>query len=162
MASSIFEGDLKLVSGLNDLNPVDIDVRLGDVVTDPGLENYVLISLFVERRADNNDILPIGQTDRRGWWGDSILGFKLGSKLWLLRGERLNQTLLERAKQYVEEALEWMIQEEIADSIIVNVTRDPDFINRIILNIVITKAGTDQYGYQYYFNWQNQVLKKVV
>jgi phage gp46-like protein len=48
--------------------PPRIDVRLdgGDLSTDDGLETAVLLSLITDRRAEADDVLPDGGTDRRG------------------------------------------------------------------------------------------------
>jgi phage gp46-like protein len=62
--------------------------------------------------------------DRRGWWADefaAVEGDRIGSRLWLLdRSKRTNETVL-RAKQYVREALAWMLEDKVVASIDVDV-----------------------------------------
>ena len=37
------------------------------------LTTAVLISLFTDRQARSDDVIPDGTTDQRGWWADSEL-----------------------------------------------------------------------------------------
>lgn len=99
-----------------------------DLEYDEGLETAVIISLFTDRRANFDDILPNSSNrDFRGWWGDLasplIEGDQIGSRLWLLEREKTLKTVLVRAKQYAEEALQWMIEDRIATKIEVDVER---------------------------------------
>lgn len=99
-----------------------------DLEFDEGLETAVIISLFTDRRANFDDILPDPDNrDLRGWWGDLasplVEGDQIGSRLWLLEREKTLKTVLVRAKQYAEEALQWMIEDRIATKIEVDVER---------------------------------------
>jgi phage gp46-like protein len=96
----------------------DIELLEGDLRLDNGLATAVLISLFSDRRADESDRLPDGDTDRRGWWGDAwpeIEGDKIGSRLWLLYREKQLQSTVERAREYAEESLAWLIETGAAE-----------------------------------------------
>ena len=42
------------------------------LASDGGLGTAVLLSLFTDRQAALDDVLPAGATDRRGWWGDVV------------------------------------------------------------------------------------------
>ncbi len=101
-----------------------------DVVTSESLLTAVLVSLFTDARAADDDPLPDPSgTDRRGWWGDATNTAKVndsvGSKLWLLeRAKNVGQVLVD-AKAYVEEALQWMIDEGICKSVAVVVESQP-------------------------------------
>ncbi|MEM1046491.1 MAG: phage GP46 family protein [Pseudomonadota bacterium] len=74
----------------------------------------IVISLFTDRRADDTDVLPLGETDRRGVWSD-VNGLDLygvarqGSRLWLLAREKVVEDVRVRAEFYITEALQWMI-----------------------------------------------------
>ncbi|WP_374342560.1 phage GP46 family protein [Azonexus sp.] len=95
----------------------DMALELFALATDDGLETAVILSLFSDARADDGDVLPLGQTDRRGWWGDAFPvapGDRFGSRLWLLRASKQLQQSLNEAKQYAEEALAWMIKDGVA------------------------------------------------
>jgi phage gp46-like protein len=103
--------DIKLI--FDEETGFDIAIENGDLVPEPGLETSVLLSLFLDRRADDDDDLPDSSNDRRGWWADSfpdVDGDMVGSRLWLLsRSKEENDTLI-KAKEYAEEAMQWMIE----------------------------------------------------
>lgn len=112
----------------NDLFQGDLFYENGDLIYDQGLQTAVYISLFTDRRADDDDILPDSQsTDKRGWWGDlaspDVEGDQIGSRLWLLERSKTTADVLVRAKEYVEECLEWLIEDGIASDIDVAVER---------------------------------------
>ncbi len=101
-----------------------------DLEADETLETAVFISLFTDKRADITDPLPFNETFRRGWWGDSyaaISGDQIGSHLWLLQREKTTQDTLNRAKEYSLEALSWVIEDGIAESVQV----ETNWVNKI-------------------------------
>jgi len=111
------------VTGNADLSKID-----DDLASDRGLVTAVILSLFADSRAENDDVPPSGdETDRRGWWGDEfadVEGDRIGSRLWLLdRAKRTNEAVL-RAKQYVLEALQWMLDDSVVEEIEVTASTD--------------------------------------
>lgn len=95
----------------------DLALEQFALATDDGLETAVILSLFTDARAKDDDVLPLGQTDRRGWWGDSyapVPGDRFGSRLWLLSASKQLQQSLNLAKQYAEEALGWLVEDGAA------------------------------------------------
>ena len=109
--------DIKLIQNAGALS-WDIVLDGPDLATDAGLETAVIISLFTDRRAEADDILPAeGDGDRRGWWADAlplVEGHRLGSRLWLLAREKRSTETLRRAEEYGREALAWMLDAGIA------------------------------------------------
>jgi phage gp46-like protein len=98
----------------------DVAVESNDLARDDGLRTAVLLSLFTDRRADPGEKLPDGETDRRGWWGDSVPtveGDKIGSRLWLVARERQSTAVLERIESYAAEALQWLLDDKVAERI---------------------------------------------
>lgn len=98
----------------------DIAVNDADLLMDDGLESAVALSLACDARAESSDVLPVGEPTRRGWWGDefsSVEGDRSGCKLWLLFREPRTAATLERAKGYIKQALQWLIDDGIASSI---------------------------------------------
>lgn len=89
-------------------------------VRDDGLRTAVYLSLFTDRLADEDDRLPHDPAepfpDRRGYWADflvpvlfpALAGFRLGSRLWLLRGRTLTTETTAEARAYCAEALVWL------------------------------------------------------
>lgn len=119
-SSAIVVADLALtwsnVTGDADLSMID-----NDLASDRGLETAVLLSLFTDRRAANDDVPPSGDAaDRRGWWADQFAateGDRIGSRLWLLDRATLNGENARKAEEYIREALQWMIDDRVVASI---------------------------------------------
>lgn len=90
---------------------------------DDGLDTAVILSLFTDRRAEADDIIPGGSGDKRGAWIDSFADDaddKFGSRLWLLESAKLIQDTVNRVREYCAEALAWMVKDGVAKA--VNVT----------------------------------------
>ena len=135
----------------------DLALTTGDVATDEGLETAVLISLFTDRRALASDELPAGGTDRRGWWGDvepPAEGDEIGSRLWLLRREKRTADVLNRAREYAREALQWLLDDQVATAVAVDV----EYINTdwLALLVRITRPDGGELDGRYEYNWRAQ------
>ena len=105
----------------------ELTVENGDFVNDSTFTTALIISLFTDRRAKAEDPLPDPEnTDRRGWWADNLAEVqddRIGSRLWLLSREKTIKDVLIRAKQYAEEALEWLIDDGVAAKVEVETER---------------------------------------
>lgn len=130
----------------------DIAISNGDISTADDLSTAVLISLFSDARVSSSEGTAQGYP--RGFWGDDVDDsdpYPTGSLLWTLEGKTIiNQTIID-AKKFCEDALEWMIRDEIAKSIDVTVTRTG--LESLEIGIVIHRSN-DQ-TYRYYYNWQS-------
>ena len=97
----------------------------GQLALDDSLYTAVLISLFTDRRAGEDDELPASETWRRGWWGDGIAqnGMykkdQIGSRLWLLMRCKATEATRQRAQDYCTEALAWLLEDKMAKAITV-------------------------------------------
>lgn len=103
------------------------------------LQTAVTISLFTDRRAAADDDVP-PNADKRGYWGDSFPrkpGDLIGSRLWLLR--RNGKDAVRRTKLYAEEALAWMIEDGVAESVTATPTKLSPGI--LLLDVVIIRPG---------------------
>lgn len=76
------------------------------------LATAVLISLFSDAAAADDDPVPSGSDDRRGWWAGAI-----GSKLWLRLRAKATDLTLALVKRDIEEALAWLVEDDVAASI---------------------------------------------
>lgn len=116
----------------------DIPLSGTDLATDSGLRSAVILSLFTDARAHDDDVIPDGSNDRRGCWMDSFLpeGESFGSRLWLLSREKELPKVLQRAEEYAEEALRWLIKEGAAKSVSVTATRAASSV--LLLQVSIT------------------------
>lgn len=131
----------------------ELALAANDLTADEGLETAILLSLFTDRRAEPGDVLPDVQTDRRGWWADSTVD-KFGSRLWLLGRAKNTAEHRQRAKDYVTEALAWLVEDKAAQRIDVGA----DIGANGILNLTITvvrPGGTDS-RFRYAYNWAAQ------
>lgn len=90
------------------------------------LATAVIISLFTDRRAGDDDVLPYNSQDRKGWLGDSYMQNDFdsrtdawGSLLWLVYVSKNTVNILERARFAAQEALAWMVRDGLASLVTV-------------------------------------------
>lgn len=105
--------DIAFVFAAGTLAP-DLAVANGRLVAEHGLTTAVYLSLFTDRLAEPDDVLPANDGDRRGWWAGET-----GSRLWELWREKQTKATRLRAEKYVREALLWMLEDKIASEIII-------------------------------------------
>jgi phage gp46-like protein len=148
-----------------DIKTVFVDMTTGadyaldalGLVEDDGLETAVIISLFTKRRANDDDVLPGNDNDKQGWWADAypiVPGDKIGSRLWLLSREKQLQSVLNRAQEYAQEALQWMVDDGVAGSVVcqAQIVRQ----GLLGLSIAITQPGSNTPNYfKYELLWSN-------
>jgi len=126
-----------------------------DLETESGIRTAVIISLFTDRRANNDDVLPDpNSTDKRGWWGDlaspDVEGDRIGSRLWLLSREKTVETTVPKTKGYITESLEWMLDDKIAKKIDVEVERQGTPGNDILaFSVAVHMPGDSIYTYDF-------------
>lgn len=115
-----------------------------------GLRTAITLSLYVDQRVEEDELEP--GLENRGWWGDLFEDIPFGSKLWLLEREKVTNETLIRYEQYVREALQWLIDDSIADSLSVKATFSGQ---NIYCEIVITR---DEESFKYKFDnlWQKE------
>ncbi len=131
----------------------DIALSGMDLATDNGLTTAVLISAFTDRAALPDDILPPGVTDRRGYWGDDDPQHPWGSRLWLLARAKQTEETRHRAIDYLNECLQWLIDDGIAAS--VQVIADWLAPARLGAAAIITKPNGDQIPVQFNYVWEH-------
>jgi len=110
----------------------DVFLDGADLARDEGLATAAVLSLFIDRRAADDDDLPKGAS-RRGWWGDRVEPLarpdtgtgrdpdRIGSRLWQIQRERQVPTLLPKAKAIIAEGLAWMVEDGWASSLDITV-----------------------------------------
>ncbi len=151
----------------------DSSVAADDLLAEEGLQTAVVLSLFCHRRAESNDQLPPGETQRRGWWADAFasdISDRTGSKLWLLWREKRTDETLQRAKKYCEEALAWLIEDGVASTVVVATSWasiaaltgsgvNPHEYALVIELEIVRPTGTHE-SYRYAYNWDRQIQKE--
>lgn len=115
------------------------------------LATSVLISLFTDRLANADDVIPDGTTNRRGWWGDDPDHLS-GSRLWLLdRAKRTNATV-GLVQTYIAEALQWLLDDGVASA--VNIQAAWAGLSTMTAAITISRAGQPPVTLNYAWAWQ--------
>ncbi|QBY56158.1 phage GP46 family protein [Cupriavidus oxalaticus] len=117
------------------------------------LQRAVVISLFTWRRAESSDRLD--DDERMGWWGDSyptLANDRIGSRLWLLRREKITRETLLRAEEYAREALQWLLDDGLAAAIDVQLQRVDNA--RVNLRVTLTYAAGSQLTVPFDDFWQ--------
>ena len=101
------------------------------------LARAVVNSLFSWARAEEDDERP-GES-KMGWWADSYSdeGDKFGSRLWLLMRSSRTSEDIALAEEYALEALQWMLDDNIAAEI--KAAAELDSFERLNLQIEIVR-----------------------
>ena len=146
----------------SDLMEGDLSIEDEDLESEDGLETAVIISLFTDRRARDDDELPDpNNLDKRGWWGDlvaEVADDQIGSRLWLLNRAKTTPDVLVKAKEYAEEALQWLIDDQGAMKIEVEVERQGTEGNdRLALLVKIFQSDNNIVALTFNTKWEAQV-----
>jgi phage gp46-like protein len=148
----------------------DIVLAGADLLGDDTLETSIIISLFADRRAQPDDVLPNedpnhpGGGDRRGWWADwyspdmlarqqAIPGTvsppaqRIGSRLWLLARSKQLPKVVSAAQQYGQEALQWLVDSGIASSLTVTAAVVRPGVLGLGVQIARNRAAPQRYDF---------------
>lgn len=100
---------------------VEVSMQPADEIT--RLKTAIVISLFTDASVNEEDV-PAGELNR-GYWGDMDLpaGESMGSKLWLLKRSKLISDTLNAARDYITEALQWMVDDGLLQAVSVSVEK---------------------------------------
>lgn len=127
------------------------------LVADDGLHTAVLISLYSDRLANADDVLPEianpgALPDRRGWWADGLgpgdeAGDRIGSRLWLLARAKRTMQNLRAAEAYAREALAWMVTDGIANRVEASAAWGGERADQLQLTVTIHRADAQPARY---------------
>lgn len=87
----------------------------------PDLYTAMLISIFSDRLASPEDVIPDGSNDPRGWIGDLNEPYPIGSRLWLLDRSKATVQVELDANTYITEALQWMLDDGVVANLVIDV-----------------------------------------
>lgn len=136
----------------------DFTVTHGDIDLDGGLATALIISLFTDRQAKEDD--EYDNKDRRGWWGDQtakIAGDQIGSRLWLLERAKTTSENINLAKGYIEEATKWLIEDGVAKKVEAVVERAGRPGNdRLMFGVKVYKTDGNETTYKFDDLWNTQ------
>jgi len=150
--------DIKIIWDKNNLEG-DLQLNKGDLLREEGLETAVFISLFTDKRADDEDPLD-NLNDKRGWWGDNTTenNYKMGSKLWQYERAKTTINDITKIKETIEESLQWMIEDEVAKKIEVTAERFGIIGNdRLAITIIIKKSDGNETAIKFDDLWNIQL-----
>jgi phage gp46-like protein len=153
-------GDIKffyLARTAETLGPADVKLEGVDLLRDPGFETAALISFFSNARADNDDTLPDPSDLRGGFWGSALVDFQIGSKIWLLRRAKIDETTLRLGEQYSKDCLNWMIRDGIAQTIEASVIRG-NRRDELVFAVRIVRKNVDDIFFKFFINWEYQTF----
>lgn len=122
----------------------------GDLV-DEDMQELISLSLFTWRRALDSDPIPDGAS-RQGWIGDA----EFGSRLYLLQQEVTSIESLAAAKQYAEEALQWLVDDAILSTVSATATaaiHEPTKKPLLALSIEVTRPLQPEKRERYAYLW---------
>lgn len=105
---------------------MDLFLEDDDLALDQGLETSVLLSLFLDRRAADEDVL-VEPENRRGWWGDQFAeldGDEQGSRLWQLDRALLTADVEGQVEVAVNDSLDWMVEDVVVGDVETDVETD--------------------------------------
>lgn len=134
-----------------------VDVALQGLLLaqDDGLTTAIILSLFTDARAGDDDVLPHNTTDRRGWWADAFpvaAGDKIGSRRWLVPGKQ-TQDNMNRVREYDQDALAWLVKDKVADEVVVETSNPRDGVLSEFITIV--KPDGSKLAYRFETLWSN-------
>lgn len=89
------------------------------------LATAVVLSLFTDRRAGRDNLLPLHSDDKRGWCGEEFMPVPAaggepdawGSLLWLEWTGKVTPDVLVRSRFAAKEALAWMLRDGVASRV---------------------------------------------
>lgn len=135
---------------------LDMAISDDDLASDEGLRTAVSLSLFTDRRAEDDDQLPAADGDVRGWWADEfadVSGDRYGSRLWLLDRSKRLADVVPRAEEFAREALAWLLEDKVAESVeVIAEVRD----QMLALLVTITRPGSDPVSFRFAHAWDGE------
>lgn len=145
--------DIKTVWNVDELH-ADWAISPGELANGDDFQTAAIISLFTDRVARADD--PYEDNDRRGWWGDSTDQYQLGSRLWLIRREKLTRGVALRSEEYAREALKWLVDDGVVMSI--DAVAQIVYPNRLNLFIRYQLPQSDSWdALQFFWIWESQI-----
>jgi phage gp46-like protein len=110
MTTDLVQVDVKLTKGTDDVYDLTIGPD-GDFVSCYGFDTAIIISLWCEKKATEDEVPDA--LKRRGWIGNEnsiVPGFEIGSKLWLHYTQGRNNSDTRNAiVDAANDALSWLV-----------------------------------------------------
>jgi phage gp46-like protein len=126
----------------------DWALAAGDLQTGQDLETACLVSLFSDALATPDFVPTDGTTDRRGWWADYYQP-TTGSNLWQLDRAKATRANLGLAQSTTQAALQWLIDDGVVASILVNT----QYLTPTMMGIAVALTRPDGTSTRFMFGW---------
>ena len=146
-----------------------IDLMLGDrdLERDGGFETAVLLTLISDKLADSDDELPDKGGYLGGYWGDSlpfVEGDQIGWKGWLLQRSKAEDNIIAKAKEYLLDGFQWMLDDGIVKELNFDVTRidrKEDWgSSTLYMTLKFIRPEQENILFSFYYNWEEQLLRR--
>ena len=128
-------------------------LAVGDLQTGQDLETACLVSLFTDKFATVDFTPTDGTSDRRGWWADPYNDAPLGSNLWQLERAKKTRDTLGLAQRYASDALQWLIDDGVAQSVAVDTRWLGQDTGSTMLGIAVLITKPDESLTRFIFGW---------
>lgn len=135
----------------------DLSIACSDLAVGNELSTAILLSLFSDRRANDDDVIPDG-TDPRGWWADALDGQRIGSRLWLLERARKLPEVLRLAQEYAAEALAWLVADGVVKSAAVQASFADD-CKTLLFAVHVCKPDGKSLAWRYRYAWDLRAVQ---
>lgn len=123
----------------------------GELATGNALQTAIIISLFTDRVARNDD--DVDGNERRGWWGDAGADKDIGSRLWLLRRRKLTANVAQKAEEYALEGLNWLLADGVVSAL--RVATQIVYPKRLNMIIHYRQSGaSDDNDMRFFWVWE--------
>jgi phage gp46-like protein len=123
-----------------------------DVQSGGDLETAILVSLFTDRLANEDDKIPDGTNDPRGWVGDLDQTVSIGSRLWILDRSKLTNATAITAKGMAADALQWLIDDGVVAKF--DIKTEVIFPNRLNMQVVAFRQDGSRVALDFTHVWK--------
>jgi phage gp46-like protein len=147
---------------INSSGFADMSIVKGDFAIGRDLETAVLVSLFSNRRATNDELNDYATGRAKpelntGLWIDTYrTDIQYGSGLWLLSRSKRSEETRDRYERYADEALKWLVADGVASSIKSTATFAG---TRVLLTVVISRESDIDVTATFDFAWDEFTVK---
>lgn len=132
----------------------DLDYSRGDLVLTDSLENAILLSIVCWSRdasiRDAANLLP----DLGGWWGNSLEDVEIGSQLWKLFKNKLNEPTAVNAVAEAKKSLKWMTDDGVAKDVVVESVIDGKIL---VMKITVVRPDSKNEEFRWQINWEASI-----
>lgn len=131
-----------------DLETINNGKEIIDVDSGDDLITAILISLLSNASAESDWSYSL---DKYGWCCDSDIERPVGSLLWQLSYQPVqnNETYIAMSNGYIQEALSWLIEDNICKDVSVESSIVGDTGKSLLINVTVVKADDSVLQYSY-------------